>query len=257
MKYILSLLLLIVLFIVSCGPSGQERAEKAVADSIYVADSIAAVEAQKAQVQDTVTMAPVTVHPQILMSVMSDSMMAEVQSQKIGEVTHLIKDTMDYGKSDTVELTISYNMPTTAVVQQVGTFAHASPSNITTQSVRLTPYMRARLIDPTKKNFIIVPITDSIQYVETQNNTFTLWQWRVTPLKGGNKELVMNVDMIVGNHTKSLKIYQDTIYVHISPMATFWNWVKTNWMYITGVFGLIVTLLTLREKIMSLFKKKD
>jgi hypothetical protein len=250
MKYIISLLL-ILFFVVSCGPSGQERTERA------TSDSIATIESQKEQVKDTITMSPVTVQPKIMMLVMSDSMIAEKQSEKIGEITHLIKDTMNYGVADTVELTVSYNMPTSAVIQQVGTFSHASPSNITTQSVRLTPYMRARLIDPTKKNFIIVPITDSIQYVETQDNTFTLWQWRVTPLKGGSKELVLNVDMIVGEHSKSLKIYQDNIYVYISPMTTFWNWVKTNWMYITGAFGLIVTLLTLREKIMSLFKKKD
>lgn len=249
MKYILSLLILF--FMISCGSSNQERAEKAIADSIYVADSISA---NQKVVQDSVTKSPITIHPEILM--MSDSMRAEIQSQKIGEITHLIKDTMNYGVADTVELTISYNTPTTTLIQQVGTFSHASPSNITTQSVKLTPYMRARLIDPTKKNFIIVPITDSVQFVETQDNTFTLWQWRVTPLKGGSKELVLNVDMVVGDHTKSLKIYQDKIYVYISPMTTFWNWIKLNWIYITGFVTLMVGIFTLREKIMGLFKKK-
>ncbi len=256
MKYILSLLLLITLFVVSCGPSGQERAERAVADSIRTVDSVAAVQAEKATVQDTITMPPAIVHPQMLMMVMPDSMIAEMQSQKIGNITHLIKDTMNYGVCDTVELTVSYNMPTSQVVSQVGTFQH-NTANVTTQTVRITPVMKARLIDPTTKNFIIVAITDSVQLVETQGSDFTLWQWRVTPIKGGNSELIMSVDMIVGEHNKSLKIYEDKIYVHISPMTTFWNWVKTNWMYITGVFGLIVTLLTMREKIMSLFRRKE
>jgi len=251
MRKLLGLLFLfIVIFIASCGPSCSERAEKAIADSIRTVDSVAAVQAEKA-----VTMSPAIVHPQMLIMVIPDSMIAEMQSSKIGNITHLIKDTMSYGVCDTVELAVSYKMPTGQVVSQVGTFQH-NPGNVTTQTVRITPVMKARLIDPTRKNFIIVAITDSVQLVETQGSDYTLWQWRVTPIKGGKSELVMSVDMIVGDHNKSLKIYEDKIYVYISPMTKFWNWIKLNWIYITGFFGLMVTLFTLREKIMSLFKKK-
>lgn len=252
MKYLnLLIIFFISLMLFSCGPSGSDRSERAMADSIYAADSIAAV-------MDSVTMTPATINPnRILASVMPDSVVAEMQSNKIGQVTHLIKDTMKYNVADTVELAISYNCPTSVVVGSVGTFSHAQPSNITSQPTRLTPVMKARLIDPTKKNFIIVPITDTVQIVEMIDSTYTLWQWRVTPITGGYKELVLNVDMVVGNHTKSLKIYQDKIYVYVSPMTKFWNWVKLNWIYITGFVTLIVGIFTLREKITGLFRRKN
>ena len=79
--------------------------------------------------------------------------------------------------------------------------------------------MRARLIDPSGGNFIIIPITDTVQIVEMKDSTYTLWQWRVRPIKYGDQQLVLNVDMIIGDHKKSIHIYQDTVHIYIS----FWT----------------------------------
>lgn len=191
-----------------------------------------------------------------LNSIISDSSIADYQADKIGDITHIIEDTMKFGITDTVELAISYNTPVNFIIQRVGTFSHTHNDNLTTQKIKITPVMEAKLIDPTNSSFEIIPITDQTQIIEFEDSTYTLWQWRVTPLNGGAKNLILNVNMIVGEHTKSIKIYEDKIYVHITNVDRFWLWIKLNWTYLTYAIGLITALLGFlyKEKILHIFK---
>jgi len=63
--------------------------------------------------------------------------------------------------------------------------------------------------------------------------------------------------MIVDNHKKSLKIYQDKIYVHIEFWTKIWINVKANWTYITYIIGGIFAIFgwLYKEKIIKIFKK--
>lgn len=190
---------------------------------------------------------------------MTNEQIADDQINRIGKVTHLIKDTMVYNITDTVELIVSYNHPSKEILSQVKTFQYQPTENITTHSIRITPEMRARLIDPTKKNFIIVPLTDSIQIIEMRDSTFTIWQWCVTPLKGGQSQLILSLDIIVNDHTKSIETYQDKIYVYISIWSRIWYWIELNWEYISfiiiGIFGILGWYYK-KEDIINFFKKR-
>lgn len=181
----------------------------------------------------------------------------DILSSNIGNVTHLIKDTMDYGVIDTVELVVSYNTPMVIILNDVGTFSH-NPLNVITQPIKVTPLMKARLVDPSK-SFLIDPITDSIQIVEMVDNTYTLWQWKVTPKKGGSTQLILNVDMIIGDNHKSLEIFEDKVYVDIKKKDVFKIWIEKNWHYITYVIGLIGAIIAwlYKEKIITYFKKGE
>jgi len=284
MRKLFIILSMIIIFISSCGPSSSEKEVRMVADSIRKADSMSMTQMEQQKLKDSLAVAPtpVATHPQtpittpqhvqymlhnptplpspqqtmMLSERLPDSVITINKAKYIGEIKHLVKDTMRYGKLDTVELTVSYNCPTSTVVQQVSTFHNTPVGNITTTTTVLTPTMRARLIDPSG-GFVVVPITDTVQIVEMKDGTYTLWQWMVTPKKGGNQELIFSVDMIIGSNIKSIKTYQDKIYVYINPSTIFWNWVKLNWAYITGFVALLISLFTLREKIIGSFKKRE
>lgn len=169
------------------------------------------------------------------------------EEKKIGEINHIIKDTMKYQTIDTVEMTISYNCPKELIVDQVKTFKKykviSNKKNIKTQNIKITPQMRARLIDPSGESFVIIPITDTVQIVEMKDSTYTLWQWRVRPIKYGENSLVINVDMIMGGHKKSIHIYQDSVHVYIGFWSKTWMFIQTYWEYLTfvltGIFAII------------------
>lgn len=224
MKKVLNLFVVIlIIFFTSCGSSSEERMAREIAS-----DS---------------AMAP------------EDTLRSIDKAEKnIGEITHLIKDTMYYGVTDTVEAIVSYNCPKEMIQSGAQTFLRHA---IVTQQIKITPIMRARLIDPTGNSFKIVPITDTVQIVEMIDSTFTLWQWRVTPIKAGNKDLVLSVDMIIDNNEKSLKIYQDNIFIHIGFWTKFWNFIQLNWTYITYVLGGIGAIFAFiyKEKLFGLFKR--
>lgn len=229
---------------------------------ILFLSSCAKIEDEAVQAsKDSITLEPTSVDtiqsPVIKKTItLSDSILFDYHTNKIGDIIHLIEDTMFYGITDTIELTVSYNTPVNFIIERVGTFHNTRRDNIIIQKIRITPVMEAKLIDPTNGNFQIIPITDQTQIIEYEDDTYTLWQWRVTPLTGGMKNLVLNVNMIVGDHTKSIKIYEDKIYVHITRADKFWIWIKLNWTYLTYAIGLITAILGFlyKEKILHIFK---
>lgn len=258
MKIIKKILFFILIFFVSCGSPIKinEEYQRTTSDIVNI-DSINNTSNEMtfdSSIKPTVSE---TYRLKSISYITSDSVIVEKNLEKIGDIKHLIKDTMSYGKVDTVELVISYNASDVIIFENVRTFKN-SQSNVKTQKIKITPVMKAKLIDPTKNSFKIIPITDSIQIVESYDNTYTLWQWRVIPLRGGNTELIMNVDMIVGDYKKSLKIYNDKIYVYINPLKKIENWFITNWKYITYILGLIGSIIAwlYKENIVNIFKKK-
>jgi len=193
-----------ILLFVSCCASKQTKN-----DEVYIgADSMSSVGSSKSAKYDTVTYVEKEVDYQlkgvaekpkiklepkpIINKPKVKSLVTNTQNKgKVGEIRHLVKDTMRFGVTDTVEVTVSYNCPKQIIQNEVQTFHHNS--NVVTQQIKITTEMRARLIDPTGNSFKIVPITDTIQFVEMLDSTYTLWQWMVTPIKDGDRSLVLSV----------------------------------------------------------------
>jgi hypothetical protein len=65
--------------------------------------------------------------------------------------------------------------------------------------------------------------------------------------------------MIIDDHRKSLKIYEDKIYVDIKKGTSMWLWVQKYWTYITYIIGGICTIIAwmYKEKIIKFFKKSE
>lgn len=147
-----------------------------------------------------------------------------------GDINYVVQDTMIIGVVNEVNVTISKGVDIKTIIKDVKTFTE---SNLHTDSIRISPIMRARLIDPSNGvNFIVTPKTNSEQFLEVGD--YTRWTWDVTPLKKGNDKLSLVVDVMYGDKIKSYQVYDGIIYVYSNE--TFFEkitkFIRNNWQFI-------------------------
>lgn len=172
------------------------------------------------------------------------------------KLTYVLSDTMMVGKTYTVDLTLSKNMSNQQIIHIIDGFKNKS---LIDTLINITPLMRARLLDPSGKNFTITPITEEKQ--NTTQSDLIRWQWQVIPIVEGNNSLTISVDNFISDQPQSVNIYNGKTYVFAihTWYGDLWNWIKTNWAYITYVIGGLFAIFAwlYKEKIISIFKKKD
>lgn len=164
----------------------------------------------------------------------------------IGKINYVIQDTMVIGITNEVNMTISgKEVEQKVIIDGVSTF---NEHNIYTSDIRITPIMKARLVDPTGVNFRIIPTTEEEQFLE--KNDYTLWTWNVTPLTKGNNKLSLSVDVIVNDKSKNIKVYDGIIYVYSDEtiISKIINFLTDNWEFIVGTI-LIPLLVYMYSKI--------
>lgn len=255
MKIFIYLFLLI--FISSCSNISNENYTSSIDSSNYYEnyyDSISAPSAEYDDMENEIRIPKV----KSIKKIIKEEDPFDKQFKYIGDITHVVNDTMIFGKPHPVDLVISYKTPIDIISQEVESFRR-NPNNLNTQKIKITPLMKAKLIDPTKNSFQIIPITDSIQQVDMEEGTYTMWLWKVIPIRGGSNELVLNVDIIIGDNKKSLKIYNDIIYVEIKTIDKITGWIERNWKYVTYIIstiGIIIAWLY-KEQLINIFRKKQ
>jgi hypothetical protein len=172
-----------------------------------------------------------------------------------GNLTYVIKDTMEIDKTYTVDLSLSKDMNQEQIISIIDGFKN---KQLIDTLINITPIMRARLLDPTGKNFTITVITDEIQ--NTTNVNLVRWQWQIVPLVEGDNYLTISVDNYVDNKPQSVNIYNGKTYVFAihTWYGDLWNWIAKYWTYITYVVGGIFAILAwlYKERIIKIFKKK-
>ena len=147
-----------------------------------------------------------------------------------GNINYIVKDTMIIGVITEVNMTISKGVDIKTIINDVKTFTE---NNLHSDSIRISPVMRARLIDPSNGlNFIVVSKTNAEQFLEIGD--YTRWIWDVTPLNKGTNELSLIVDVMYGSKSKSYQVYDGFIYVYSNE--TFFQKITKffikNWQYI-------------------------
>ena len=179
-----------------------------------------------------------------------------------GRLNYLMADTMEVGVTNVVSVTISRNMSKNMVlVQKVFTskINKNVASEIVDTIIRITPEMVVKLQEiGTVGNFHIDTITPSKQLIELNTSDLTLWQWRVTPLKDGNKELTITVDLYIDGVEKNLNIYDGKIYVHMKNKfwITIQNFFVDNWEWLWTVIFIPLFIWLFNTYILPKFKTK-
>ena len=148
-----------------------------------------------------------------------------------GQIIYAINDTMLVGRTDKVNMAISSEIDRKKIISEVKTF---NEQNTIIENIRISPIMRAKLIDPTGINFKIVPISEEEQFLE--DSDYTLWTWNVTPITKGNNKLLLSIDIIVKDKSKSIKVYDGTIYVYSDDTIfdKIIDFISNYWEFIVG-----------------------
>jgi len=147
-----------------------------------------------------------------------------------GDINYVVNDTMIVGTMTEVNMTISQGVTKEKIISEVESF---NRSNLRTDSIRISPVMRARLIDPSDGvNFRIVSKTNDEQFLEFGD--YTRWTWNVTPLVKGNNSLSLVVDIMFNDKSKSIQVYDGVIYVYSDKtfFQKLWIFFIKNWQYI-------------------------
>lgn len=186
--------------------------------------------------------------------------MEKTSNNLTGRLNYVMSDTMEVNVTTDVSVSISRNMTKEMVVNKVTTFRRNNnvSSEIVDTLIRITPEMIIKLKEVgTVGNFHIDTITPTRQLIELNDTNLTLWQWRVTPLKDGNKTLTITVDLVIDKSEKNINIYDGKIYVHMRNK--FWviigNFFVNNWQWLWTAAFLPLLIWIFKTYILPKFKK--
>jgi len=184
--------------------------------------------------------------------ILSEDVLSEIDS---GRLNYLLEDTMEVGKVYIVEISISKNLSKNDVITRVRTFK-GKEKNIKDTIIRITKDMEIKLIDPIGDCFKINSISDMNQIIE--NREVTIWRWNVIPIKDGDNDLNVVINVILGDSHKSYTIYEGKIHVFMKNKF----WIKTKEFMFSNIEILIGSILVpligwlFTVYILPLFKKK-
>jgi hypothetical protein len=140
-----------------------------------------------------------------------------------------------------------------------------------TEKIKVYPYMKAELRDvtTTSKNFDISTISQDWQRINFEGDSNIVWKWNITPKVEGNHRLQFNIygsidDVIETSKGKNILVFNQKVTVNaIKTPLSIWEisiekikMINDNWAIMTsGFMGMV--LLFFRDKVFSLFKKKE
>jgi len=146
-------------------------------------------------------------------------------------------------------MTISYGVDNTEVIAEIETF---SDESVYTETIRIAPVMKARLVDVSGNSFNIVPVTPEEQFLEF--NSYTRWVWNVTPLSEGEHQLALSVDVVLNDKGKTIEVYDDFIYVYSTKsfFSKVWDFFLENWKWFASSLFLPIFYFLFKQ-----FRKKS
>lgn len=181
------------------------------------------------------------------------SPMVDDTKQNLGLVAYSVPDKMQVGKTYTVKLRISKENNKVQLINGNGvSIAEANiDSKITIASIRVEPIMSAKLISDSSK-MLIQSTSTLVQDIEKEG--FTEWEWRLTPIKGGDIFIKIMVSVIVKSDeetiTKDIPVYDEVVVVKSNYIFTIKGFINEYWQWImtTIIIPFIVWFYNKRKK---------
>lgn len=158
--------------------------------------------------------------------------------QKIGEgvIAYSIPNEMIVGKYYSVKLRISKDTNKSKLIlgdREIPINDVSVSSKITIESIRVESVMSAQLISE-EVSFKIESKSTEFQNIE--DNGYTEWEWRITPLKGGSNFLKLLVKVRVINESgefyKDIIVFDRNVNVKSNALFSFKNWLFNYWQWI-------------------------
>lgn len=158
--------------------------------------------------------------------------------EKIGEgiIAYSVPNEMIVGKYYSVKLRISKDTNKSKLIlgdREIPINDVSVSSKITIESIRVESVMSAQLISE-EVSFKIEPKSTEFQNIE--DNGYTEWQWRITPLKGGSNFLKLLVKVRVKNDNeefyKDIIVFDKNVDVKSNALFSFKTWLSNYWQWI-------------------------
>lgn len=152
-----------------------------------------------------------------------------------GLVAYSVPKNMQVGKTYTVKLRISKEKNKVQIVDGDGIPIADSKieSNVTISSIRVEPIMSAKLISDSSKMLIQ---TTSTQIQDIEKEGFTEWEWRLSPISGGEILIKIMVSIVVDSDnskvTKDIPVYDDVVKVKSNVVFSITGFVKNYWQWL-------------------------
>lgn len=152
-----------------------------------------------------------------------------------GEILYTVPEEMEVGKVYRVELSVTVSVEQSEVLTEVRTFS-ANPETVVRDTIQLGDRMRAEIIDPygqSDPRFSITPLGKSEKPVSLAADKFTLWQWDVVPLQGGQHPLRLKVVIVAdGDDIDFIPAYDKEVNVSITFGRAVAMFVENNWQWL-------------------------
>ena len=153
-----------------------------------------------------------------------------------GLIAYSVPTQMEVGQEYSVKVRISkQNNRTVLLVGDREIPISDNLDSVKVESITVSPIMSASLVS-SKKDFEITPLSTDIQNIE--ENGYTEWEWNVSPLKGGENKLKLNVKIRIkedGNdYYKDITVFERKIKVKSNLGSGIKDFVFNNWEWFMG-----------------------
>jgi hypothetical protein len=174
-----------------------------------------------------------------------------------GRILFLIPVRMKQGKETKVTIRISANASEN-LANDLRNEKEGPEPPIVVENVSVLPHMTVKLVGG--KAFDIVPLTPEEQFVA--KDTFTQWQFNVTPLKSGEQELDLLVGVRVtngagGKEERFHPTYERKIVVEVDRVYIVEHFVEGNWQWLISAILLPFIGLWIRKRRKRLDGEKE
>jgi len=171
-----------------------------------------------------------------------------------GLIAYSVPSEMSVGKEYIVKIRISKdNNRTVLIIGDRKIPISDDSSNVSIEEITISPIMSANLISQ-KGNFEITSLSTELQNIQDQG--YTEWSWAITPLKGGNNNLKLNIKIRVKedgeNYYKDITIFERKIKVKSNITYNISETIYNNWQWL-----IVIIIIPLIKWLISFYRKKD
>lgn len=171
-----------------------------------------------------------------------------------GRVAYQIDSTMEIDQSYTSTLAI------TRAVDDSLMFRYKSPENWSTDTIKVSPRMKAILIDPRGGNSFQISSLNSEEQV-VDGTTATVWRWAIQPMQPGIRKLIVRLSVQLSSEDgemayRDLNLIEKEVIIDAPWSFQIKTIVRENWQYLLSAvvipaFALGYRRLRTRKRLMK------
>jgi hypothetical protein len=176
------------------------------------------------------------VEEKVKVEVVDNTTTEDITNESVGIMAYSTPEQMVVGKSYTIKLRISKEDNKVQLVsgdRNIPINDVTIDSKVVIESIRVEPIMSASLLSEEGK-FLITPVSTETQNIEDKG--YTEWQWRITPLKGGDNFLKLVVKVRISNENgdfyKDITVFDKNIKVKSNITFSIKTWISNYWQWL-------------------------